>query len=133
MEVWLWLITINIGGSFSGKDATKIDRTGAYAARWVAKSLVNAGLCKRVLVQITYANGLNETIGLNVNSYGTVSRGKTDKDLFDIIISNFDLRPGVLVKELNLKRAIYKKTSFGGHFGRSDPDFTWEIPKKLKF
>ena len=122
-----------MGGSFSGKDCTKVDRSAAYGARWVAKSLVAAGLCKRALVQITYAIGQSDPIGIYVDSYGTVVKGKTDKDLFDIINNNFDLSPGQIIKELNLKRPIYKKTSTNGHFGKSDPDFTWEVPRKLKF
>ncbi len=135
MGVSLYYIHFNfkkIGGSFSGKDGTKIDRCGSYAARLVAKSLVHAGLCKRVLVQMSYAIGQSEPLGIYVNSYGTAVNGKTDKDLVNIVNTNFDLKPGVLVKELNLKRAIYKKTSVNGHFGRSDPDFTWEEPRKLK-
>jgi len=117
------------GGAFSGKDFSKVDRSAAYAARWVAKSLVKAGLCKRVLVQVAYAIGVSHPLSIYVNSYGTSS--KSDDELLQIVKNNFDLRPGVIVKELDLKKPIYQKTASYGHFGR--PDFTWEQPKKLAF
>jgi len=117
------------GGAFSGKDFTKVDRSAAYAARWVAKSLVKAGLCKRVLVQIAYAIGIAEPLSITVFSYGTST--KTEQELLKIVKENFDLRPGMIVKELNLKNPIYQSTSAYGHFGR--PGFTWETPKKLVF
>jgi len=120
------------GGSFSGKDATKVDRSAAYAARWVAKSLVAAGLCKRVLVQFSYAIGISYPLSVFVDTYGTVKEGLTDADLIKIIEKNFDLRPGAIIRELDLRRAIYRKTASYGHFGREDPDFTWEKPKKLE-
>ena len=119
------------GGAFSGKDPTKVDRSAAYAARWVAKSLVSNGFCKRALVQVAYGIGIAKPLSIYVNSYGTVSDGYTDIDLQDIVTENFDLRPGMIIKELNLKRPIYKKTASCGHFGRNDPDFTWETPKNL--
>jgi len=119
------------GGAFSGKDPTKVDRSAAYAMRWIAKSLVNAKLCKRVLVQVSYAIGIAEPMSLYVNSYGTGT--KSDKQLLKIVADNFDLRPGMIIKHLNLKRPIYRKTASYGHFGRNDPDFTWETPKDLKF
>jgi len=99
--------------------------------RWVAKSLVAAGLCHRVLVQVSYAIGFAHPLSLFVDTYGTGK--KRDTEILEIIKQNFDLRPGVIVKELNLKRPIYQKTACFGHFGRSDPDFTWEVPKKLKY
>lgn len=117
------------GGAFSGKDYTKVDRSAAYAARWVAKSLVKAGLCKRVLVQISYAIGIAEPLSITIFSYGSSS--KTEKELLDIVKKNFDLRPGKIVKDLDLKKPIYKNTSCYGHFGRDE--FTWEQPKKLDF
>ncbi|KAK3578205.1 hypothetical protein CHS0354_020575 [Potamilus streckersoni] len=117
------------GGAFSGKDYTKVDRSAAYAARWVAKSLVKAGLCKRVLVQVAYAIGIAEPLSITVFSYGTSE--KSEKELLDIVKANFDLRPGKIVKELNLKNPIYQRTACYGHFGR--PEFTWEEPKKLIF
>ncbi|KAL8601494.1 S-adenosylmethionine synthase isoform type-2 [Nucella lapillus] len=117
------------GGAFSGKDFSKVDRSAAYAARWVAKSLVKAGLCKRVLVQVSYAIGIAEPLSITVFSYGTSK--KSESDLLKIVKNNFDLRPGCIVKELNLRQPIYQKTACYGHFGRND--FTWEIPKKLNF
>jgi len=123
------------GGAFSGKDPTKVDRSAAYYCRWIAKSLVAAGLCKRCLVQVSYAIGVPEPLSVFVNSYGSATGGNTDADLMDIIKSNFDLRAGMLVIELDMKKPKYKKTAAYGHFGNcarpSDPDFTWEIPKKL--
>jgi S-adenosylmethionine synthetase len=117
------------GGAFSGKDFSKVDRSAAYAARWVAKSLVKAGLCKRVLVQVSYAIGVAEPLAVFVSSYGTGV--KTDGELLKIVKSNFDLRPGKIVKDLDLKRPIYFKTASYGHFGREE--FTWEQPKILKY
>jgi S-adenosylmethionine synthetase len=119
------------GGAFSGKDPTKVDRSGAYAARWIAKSLVAAGLCARCLVQVSYAIGVPEPLSIFVDTYGTGK--KSDDEILTIIKNNFDLRPGVLVRDLKLKRPIYEKTAYFGHFGRNDPDFTWETPKPLKF
>jgi len=121
------------GGAFSGKDPTKVDRSAAYSARWVAKSLVAAGLCKRCLVQLSYGIGVAAPISLHVETYGTVAEGKTETDLVKIVENNFDLRPGVIMRELKLKRPIYSKTTCYGHFGREDPDFEWEKPKQLKF
>jgi len=119
------------GGAFSGKDTTKVDRSAAYAARWVAKSLVAAGLCKRVLVQLSYAIGVNYPLSIFVDSYGTVTGGKTDTELTEIVKKNFDLRPGCIIRDLNLKRPCMRKTAAYGHFGREDPDFTWETVKEL--
>jgi S-adenosylmethionine synthetase len=117
------------GGAFSGKDFSKVDRSGAYAARWVAKSLVSAGLCKRCLVQLSYAIGVAEPLSIFVTSYGTGI--KSDGALLKIVKANFDLRPGMIVKQLDLKKPIYQKTASYGHFGWSD--FTWEQPKQLHF
>ena len=119
------------GGAFSGKDCSKVDRSAAYAARWIAKSLVNMKLCKRALVQIAYSIGISEPLSVYVDSYGTVKEGFTDRILSEIVIKNFDLRPGVIVKELELKRPIFAKTACGGHFGRKEEEFKWEIPKNL--
>jgi S-adenosylmethionine synthetase len=118
------------GGAFSGKDPSKVDRSAAYAMRWVAKSLVKAGLCRRCLVQVSYAIGVAEPMSLFVDTYGTGI--KSDYEILEIIKSNFDLRPGVIIRELGLKRPIYQKTARFGHFGRNDPDFTWETPKKTQ-
>jgi len=118
------------GGAFSGKDPTKVDRSAAYAARWIAKSLVAAKLASRVLVQVSYAIGVPEPLAVFIESYGTGT--KTDKELLDIVAKNFDLRPGCIIRDLKLLRPIYQKTAAYGHFGRKDPDFTWETPKALK-
>lgn len=119
------------GGAFSGKDPTKVDRSAAYAARWAAKSLVAAGLAKRVLVQLSYAIGVSHPLSVFVNSYGTGT--KSDEDLLKIVHENFDLRPGAIIRELDLKRPIYVPTCCYGHFGRNEKSFTWENPKQLKF
>jgi len=117
------------GGCFSGKDPTKVDRSGAYAARWIAKSLCAAGLCQRCLVQVSYAIGVAEPLSIHIDTYGT---GKIpNRELLAIVKRNFDLRPGVLARELDLKRPIYEKTASYGHFGRNEPEFTWEHPKQL--
>lgn len=119
------------GGCFSGKDPTKVDRSAAYAARWVAKSLVANGFCKRAMLEVAYGIGLAHPISLLVNSYGTAVAPLTDHDLQDIVVRNFDLRPGCIIRELQLKRPIYKATSAFGHFGRKDTDFSWEKVKDL--
>ncbi|KAI9897542.1 hypothetical protein N3K66_007398 [Trichothecium roseum] len=118
------------GGAFSGKDFSKVDRSAAYLARWVAKSLVNAGLARRALVQFSYAIGVAEPLSVHVDTYGTSD--KSSEELVEIINKNFDLRPGVIVRELNLDRPIYRQTAKNGHFG-SNQTFTWEQPKALKF
>uniref|UniRef100_A0A8C9SN36 S-adenosylmethionine synthase n=2 Tax=Scleropages formosus TaxID=113540 RepID=A0A8C9SN36_SCLFO len=117
------------GGAFSGKDYSKVDRSGAYAARWVAKSLVKAKLCRRALVQISYAIGVKHPLSISVFHYGTSSRD--EDELLQIVQNNFDLRPGAIIRELNLKRPIYQKTACYGHFGREA--FPWEKPKPLVF
>lgn len=117
------------GGAFSGKDYSKVDRSAAYLGRWIAKSLVTAGLARRALVQLSYAIGVAEPLSLFVETYGTSQ--KTSAELVDIILRNFDLRPGVIVKELDLVSPIYCRTAKNGHF--SDPNFPWEKPKALKF
>ena len=117
------------GGAFSGKDPTKVDRSAAYAARWIAKSLVHAKLCRRVLVQISYAIGVAAPLSVHVDTYGTGE--KSDKELLQIVKKNFDLRPGCIIRDLDLLRPIYNKTASYGHFGREHPDFTWETPKEL--
>lgn len=118
------------GGAFSGKDPSKVDRSGAYAARWIAKSIVAANLAARALVQVSYAIGVAKPLSVHVETYGTGSR--PDSEILDIVLKNFDLRPGVLARDLNLRRPVYQKTASGGHFGRNDPDFTWETPRKLQ-
>jgi S-adenosylmethionine synthetase len=120
------------GGAFSGKDPTKVDRSAAYAARWAAKSLVAAKLCKRVIVQLSYAIGVPEPLSVFVDSYGTAAAGKTDADLLAIVKANFDFRPGCLMRDLKLARPVYQATAAYGHFGRDNGDFTWEQVKPLK-
>uniref|UniRef100_A0AAQ5ZD95 S-adenosylmethionine synthase n=1 Tax=Amphiprion ocellaris TaxID=80972 RepID=A0AAQ5ZD95_AMPOC len=117
------------GGAFSGKDYTKVDRSAAYAARWVAKSLVKAKLCRRILVQVSYAIGVAHPLSISLFTFGSSQR--TEKELLQIVNKNFDLRPGVIVRDLDLKRPIYQKTACYGHFGRKE--FPWEIPKNLNF
>ena len=119
------------GGAFSGKDSSKVDRSAAYASRWIAKSIVSNKLAKRVLVQVSYGIGIAKPISININSYGT---GKfSDLELVKIIENNFDLRPYHIIKDLDLKKPIFQKTAAYGHFGRNEKTFTWEKPKKLKF
>jgi S-adenosylmethionine synthetase len=117
------------GGAFSGKDPTKVDRSAAYAARWVAKSIVASKLAARVLVQLSYAIGVAHPLSIHVDTYGTGT--KPDEEILELVKANFDLRPGMIMRELDLKRPIYQKTASYGHFGRNDPDFTWENPKIL--
>jgi len=117
------------GGAFSGKDFSKVDRSAAYAARWVAKSLVKAGLVRRCLVQLSYAIGVAHPLSIFVTGYGT-SKNYTDEQLTKIVSHNFDLRPGIIVRDLDLKKPIYQKTSSYGHFGRSE--FTWEQPRAIE-
>lgn len=117
------------GGAFSGKDFSKVDRSAAYVARWIAKSLVNAKLARRALVQLSYAIGVAEPLSIFVETYGT-SRMSSD-ELVEIIRKNFDLRPGVIVKELDLAKPIYFQTAKNGHF--TNQSFSWESPKGLKF
>lgn len=116
------------GGAFSGKDYTKVDRSAAYAARWVAKSLVHNGLCRRCLVQVSYAIGVAEPTSISIFHYGTSKY--TSRQLLKIVNHNFDLRPGKIVKDLGLKSPIYSETSCYGHFGREQ--FSWEKPKVLE-
>jgi len=115
------------GGAFSGKDYTKVDRSAAYAARWVAKSLVMAGLTKRCLVQLSYAIGIAEPLNITVFTHGTST--VKESDLLKVVHHNFDLRPGRIVRDLELKQPIYQQTSCYGHFGRDL--FSWEKPKAL--
>lgn len=119
------------GGAFSGKDATKVDRSGSYAARWIAKSIVHAKLAKKVLIQISYAIGLSHPLAIFVDTYGTGK--KSNDELIQLIQKNFDLRPGVIIKDLKLREPIYQKTACYGHFGRDPKEFPWENPKPLEF
>ena len=112
------------GGAFSGKDPSKVDRSAAYAARWVAKNIVAAGLADRCEIQVAYAIGVAHPLSVNVETFGT---GKVSEDkLAQIIQGHFDLRPGAIIRDLNLRRPIYKRTAAYGHFGRTDIDAPWE-------
>ena len=116
------------GGAFSGKDPSKVDRSAAYAARWVAKNIVAAGLADRCEVQVAYAIGVAHPVSVMVETFGTekIGRGK----IAQLVDEHFDLRPGAFREELNLHRPIYQKTAAYGHFGRDDADFTWEQTDK---
>lgn len=112
------------GGAFSGKDPTKVDRSAAYMARLAAKSLVKSGLCKRCLIQLSYAIGVAHPLSINVETYGTGT--KSEEELVDLLKRNFDFRPGGILRELKLTRPIFKQTSAYGHFGWEKDDYTWE-------
>ena len=116
------------GGAFSGKDCTKVDRSGAYAARWVAKNIVAAGLADRCEIQLAYAIGVAQPLSVNVETFGT---GKTsDAKIEELIDAHFDLRPGAIIRDLDLRRPIYRQTATYGHFGRDDIDLPWENTDK---
>ena len=112
------------GGAFSGKDCTKVDRSAAYAARWVAKNVVAAGLARRCEVQLAYAIGVSRPLSVMVDTFGTA---EVDEGVITEAVKRiFDLRPGAIIRDLKLRRPIFEKTAAYGHFGRNDPDFTWE-------
>lgn len=116
------------GGAFSGKDPTKVDRTGAYATRYVAKNIVAAGLANRVEIQVSYAIGMAVPISLNLETFGTA---KVNEELImELVNKHFDLRPGALIKNLKLRRPIFRETAANGHFGRPDLDLPWERTDK---
>ena len=116
------------GGAFSGKDATKVDRSGAYAARYVAKNIVASGLADKCEVQLAYAIGVAHPVSISVDTFGT---GKLSEEKFiELVRGNFDLRPAGLIKMLDLRRPIYKQTAAYGHFGRTDIDLPWERTDK---
>ena len=112
------------GGAFSGKDPTKVDRSGSYAARWVAKNVVAAGLAERCMVQVAYAIGVARPVSVMVETFGTASVDLVTLD--SLIEEHFDLRPGAIIRNLDLRRPVYAATAAYGHFGRPDPGFTWE-------
>jgi S-adenosylmethionine synthetase len=118
------------GGAFSGKDPSKVDRSAAYAARWVAKNIVAAGLAARAEVQVAYAIGVAHPVSVMVETFGTERDGLTRGQIAQAVDAVFDLRPGSFREELNLHRPIYQKTAAYGHFGRDDADFTWERTDK---
>jgi len=118
------------GGSFSGKDATKVDRSAAYAARWAAKNVVAAGLADRCEIQVAYAIGVAHPLSINVETFGT---GRTPADqIAKLIDENFDLRPGAIIRDLKLRRPVYRSVAIYGHFGRDDLDLTWERTDKAE-
>ena len=117
------------GGAFSGKDPSKVDRSAAYAARWVAKNVVAAGLADRCEVQVAYAIGVAHPVSVMVETFGTETIAKSK--ILDAINETFDLRPGAFREALDLHRPIYQKTAAYGHFGREDDDFTWEKTDKV--
>ncbi len=118
------------GGAFSGKDPTKVDRSAAYMARYIAKNIVAAGLARRCEVQLAYAIGVAEPVSVLVDTFGTGT--VSDKKLQQLVRKNFKLTPRDIIESLNLRRPIYRKTAAYGHFGRNDPDFTWETTDKAK-
>lgn len=118
------------GGAFSGKDCTKVDRSAAYAARYVAKNIVAAGLAEKCEIQLSYAIGVAQPTSIMVDTYGTGKLSETK--LVDIIRDNFDLRPAGIIKMLDLRRPIYKQTAAYGHFGRNDLDLPWEKTDKIE-
>lgn len=118
------------GGAFSGKDPTKVDRSGAYAARWVAKNVVAAGLAKRCEVQVAYAIGVARPLSINIETFGTGII--PDEKIADLVDANFDLRPGAIIRDLKLRRPIYRQVAAYGHFGRDDLDLTWEQTSKAE-
>jgi S-adenosylmethionine synthetase len=112
------------GGAFSGKDPSKVDRSASYMARYIAKNIVATGLADKCEVQIAYAIGVAKPVSVMVDTFGT---GKMSEDVIEAKVSNtFDMRPAGIIKMLDLKRPIYKKTAAYGHFGRDEPSFTWE-------
>jgi len=118
------------GGSFSGKDPSKVDRSATYAARYMAKNIVAAGLADRVEIELSYAIGHPQPLGISVETFGTQ---KFDHELIDRLVrKHFDLRPGVIIRELNLRRPIYRPTAAYGHFGRVDIDAPWERTDKAE-
>ncbi|MGG4265892.1 methionine adenosyltransferase [Peribacillus simplex] len=118
------------GGAFSGKDATKVDRSAAYAARYVAKNIVAAGLADKAEVQLAYAIGVADPVSISIDTFGT---GTVSEDvLVDLVRANFDLRPAGIIKMLDLRRPIYKQTAAYGHFGRTDVDLPWERTDKAE-
>lgn len=118
------------GGAFSGKDPTKVDRSAAYAARWAAKNVVAAGLADRCEIQVAYAIGVAHPLSVNVETFGT---GKiADEKIAELITRHFDLRPGAIIRDLDLRRPIYRQTAAYGHFGRDDIEFPWERTDKAE-
>jgi S-adenosylmethionine synthetase len=120
------------GGAFSGKDPTKVDRSAAYMARYIAKNVVAAGLANQCEVQLSYAIGYPEPINIWVSTFGTAARGLSDGDIAELIRKQFKLTPRGIIETLDLRRPIYRETARHGHFGRELPSFTWEKTDKVK-
>ncbi|VYU21231.1 methionine adenosyltransferase [Clostridium tertium] len=118
------------GGAFSGKDPTKVDRSAAYAARWVAKNLVAAGVADKLEVQLAYAIGVAKPVSIEVETFGTGK--KSEEEIVAIVEKVFDLRPGAIIRDLELRRPIYKQTAAYGHFGRNDLNLPWEELNKVE-
>jgi S-adenosylmethionine synthetase len=118
------------GGAFSGKDPTKVDRSAAYAARYVAKNLVAAGLADRCEVNVAYAIGVARPVSIAVRTFGSEKIPASRME--ELVEEHFDLRPGAIIRDLDLRRPIYSKTAAYGHFGRDDHDFTWERTDKAE-
>lgn len=118
------------GGAFSGKDPTKVDRSAAYAARWVAKNLVAAGIADKLEIQLAYAIGVAKPVSIQVDTFGTGK--KSEEEIVEIVQKVFDLRPGAIIRDLDLRRPIYKQTAAYGHFGRTDAELPWENLDKVE-
>jgi S-adenosylmethionine synthetase len=118
------------GGAFSGKDPTKVDRSAAYAARYVAKNIVAAGLADRFEVQVSYAIGVAKPLSVSIEAFGT--NKISEEDILRLINQHFDLRPGAIIRDLDLRRPIYRPTAAYGHFGRDDIDAPWERTDKVE-
>jgi S-adenosylmethionine synthetase len=117
------------GGAFSGKDPTKVDRSAAYAARWAAKNIVAAGLAERCEIQVAYAIGVAYPLSVNVETFGTGAI--PDEEIAKVINEVFDLRPGAIIRDLDLRRPIYRQTAVYGHFGRDDVNLPWEETNRV--
>ena len=118
------------GGAFSGKDPTKVDRTAAYAARYIAKNCVAAGLADRMEIQLSYVIGVAHPLSVSIETFGTA---KVDEDLIeDLVMKHFDLRPGAIIRDFDLRRPIFRQTAAYGHFGRDDLDLPWEKTDKVE-
>ncbi|MBU3132809.1 methionine adenosyltransferase [Clostridium gasigenes] len=118
------------GGAFSGKDPTKVDRSAAYAARWVAKNLVAAGVADKLEIQLAYAIGVAKPVSIGIETFGTGK--KTEEEIVAIVEKSFDLRPGAIIRDLDLRRPLYKQTAAYGHFGRLDLNLPWEQLNKVE-
>lgn len=122
------------GGAFSGKDPSKVDRSGAYSARWVAKSVIASGLAEKCEIQLAYAIGKPEPLSIYVDTFGTGNppAGGSDEEIAELIKKNFDLRPGMIIKNLGLRKPLYRQCAAYGHFGRPELNLPWERVKKIK-